>query len=138
MKEYKFAVSLCNGWCDGTITVKAKDREDAYDKAMDLIGNKLMKAFPDLDIPYNVELDENEELEDDQTDEVITAVDKALWDYASDNVDVVRDEETDMLHVMYHSDNNSFAIFDDVAHADFVNMSRLNIELSKRNIGYCG
>ena len=31
MKEYEFLVSLCGGWCDGTITVKADDYETAYE-----------------------------------------------------------------------------------------------------------
>ena len=55
MKTYKFAVSLCGGWCNGGINIKAKNEEEAYDKAMDYVVNKLVQAFPMLDIEYNVE-----------------------------------------------------------------------------------
>ena len=52
---YRFAVSLCGGWAGGTIEVKARNSEKAYDKAMDLVFNKLVKAFPELEIDYYVE-----------------------------------------------------------------------------------
>ena len=55
MKTYKFAVSLCGGWCSGHIEIKAKNEDSAYEKAMDYVVNKLVKAFPTLDIEYNVE-----------------------------------------------------------------------------------
>ena len=55
MKTYEFAVSLCGGWCNGSIKVSAKNEDDAYEKAMDHVVNKLVKAFPTLDIEYNVE-----------------------------------------------------------------------------------
>lgn len=62
MKEYKFFVYLCNGTCcDGYLTVKAKNEDDAYEKVMYMVGKRLMKAFPELDIEYSVELcDESE------------------------------------------------------------------------------
>ena len=65
MKIYKFAVSLCGGWCGGHIEVKAKNEEVACDKAMDYVANKLTKAFPTLDIEYNVEC-ENPDEEDEE------------------------------------------------------------------------
>ena len=55
MKTYKFAVSLCRGWCNGNISIDANNEEEAYDKAMDYVVDKLVKAFPTLDIEYNVE-----------------------------------------------------------------------------------
>lgn len=64
MKEYKFAVSLCGGWCNGHITVEADDEEEAYEKAMDHVVGKLVESFPDLDIEYNVEC-ESEDSEDE-------------------------------------------------------------------------
>ena len=63
MKTYKFAVSLCGGWCGGHINIKAENDEIAYDKAMDYVVNKLVKTFPTLDIEYNVEC-ENPDDED--------------------------------------------------------------------------
>ena len=68
MKTYKFAVSLCGGWCEGLIKVKAKNMEVAYDKAMKYVENKLTKAFPTLCIDYNVECEnpDDEEWDDDE------------------------------------------------------------------------
>lgn len=57
MKTYKFAVSLCGGYCGGSLEVKAEDEEKAYEKAMNCVANRLVKAFPTLDIEYNVECD---------------------------------------------------------------------------------
>lgn len=65
MKTYEFAVSLCGGWCGGHIKIKAKNEDVAYDKAMDFVVNKLIKAFPTLDIEYNVEC-ENPDNEDEE------------------------------------------------------------------------
>ena len=55
MKTYKFAVSLCNGWCSGYLDIKARSEDEAYDRAMAYINNKLTKSFPTLGIDYNVE-----------------------------------------------------------------------------------
>lgn len=55
MKNYKFLVSLCNGWCDGILEIKADNEDNAYDKAMDYVVNSLVKVFPTLEIDYNVE-----------------------------------------------------------------------------------
>ena len=55
MKLYHFYVYLCGGVCGGTIDIKAKDEDKAYDKAMDLVEKRLVQAFPELGIDYNVE-----------------------------------------------------------------------------------
>ena len=55
MKIYKFAVSLCGGWCDGTLNVKAENEDTAYTKVTERVLEKLNKAFPSLSIDYNVE-----------------------------------------------------------------------------------
>lgn len=60
MKEYKYYVDLCGGSCGGVMTIKAKDADDAYMKAMEDVGKRLYQAFPDLDIEYNVEIIEDE------------------------------------------------------------------------------
>lgn len=66
MKVYRFAVSLCNGWCDGLLNIKAKNEDDAYKRAMNYVGNKLTKTFPTLGIDYNIECDNpDEDIEDD-------------------------------------------------------------------------
>lgn len=53
--EYKFLVSFCDGWCDGVLSFYAEDEDQAYEQAMDYVGDKLATAFPELDIPYSVE-----------------------------------------------------------------------------------
>lgn len=63
MKTYKFAVSLCGGWCDGYLEFEAENEEVACDKAMDYVVQKLVESFPTLDIEYNVEC-ENPDDED--------------------------------------------------------------------------
>lgn len=56
MKTYKF--SVCFGdmyYCGGEINITADNEEEATEKAMDHVANKLVQAFPTLDIEYNVE-----------------------------------------------------------------------------------
>jgi hypothetical protein len=65
MKTYKFAVSLCGGWCSGHIDVRAASEDAAYDKAMDRVAKKLTNAFPTLGIDYNVECENPDEDYDD-------------------------------------------------------------------------
>ena len=138
MKEYKFLVGLCGGWCDGTLTVKANYYDEAYNKACDTVVERLVKVFPELEIDYDIEPAEDvDELDGDETNKVIKAVDNALHEYPTEYVDVVRDEETDMLNVMYHSWHNSFAIFEDVAHIDNVDMDRLGKYIDFIGVGYC-
>lgn len=70
----------------------------------------------------------------------IEAVDRALNEYDSDNVDVVKNEETGMLDIIYHSDNNSFAIQTNVSNPKYLNeygKETLVKELNKRHVGYC-
>ena len=55
MKTYKFLVSLCGGWCNGFLEFEAENEDAAYEKAMDFVTDKLVDAFPTLDIHYNVE-----------------------------------------------------------------------------------
>lgn len=56
--SYKFEVNLCGGCAGGTITIEASNEDDAYEKAMDFVLNKLTDAFPTLDIEVDVELAE--------------------------------------------------------------------------------
>lgn len=61
MKTYKFAVSLCGGWCNGAISIKARDEDEAYEKAQDYVVQRLVKTFPTLDIEYDVECENPDE-----------------------------------------------------------------------------
>lgn len=53
--DYCFKVSLNGVYCKGTISVKATDLDDAYQKAQNKVSDGLSKAFPELDIEYDVE-----------------------------------------------------------------------------------
>ena len=63
MKTYEFCVSLCGGWCNGSIFIDANDENEAYNKAMDHVANNLVKVFPTLDIEYSVECENPDEEE---------------------------------------------------------------------------
>lgn len=66
LKEYHFYVQICGGYADGNIEIEAESESEAYDKAIEYVGSKLFDALPELDIEYNVEIDEeDEEGEDD-------------------------------------------------------------------------
>lgn len=58
--EYLFTLSLNGVKCNGTISVKAKDPDEAYRKAQDLAETELCSSFPSLDISYDVEPVEEE------------------------------------------------------------------------------
>lgn len=55
MNEYKFAVIICGGYTNGEVTIEAEDEDMAYAKALEYVGTRLFKAFPELDIEYSVE-----------------------------------------------------------------------------------
>lgn len=66
MNTYKFAISLCGGWCDGKLVIEADNEDDAYEQAMDYVVSRLLSAFPDFGIDYDVSLtDSPEEKEQD-------------------------------------------------------------------------
>ena len=68
---------------------------------------------------------------------IINTVYEILEQYSSDNVDVVRDEETNMLNIIYHSRHNSFPIETNVAKFDDVDIEELEKELDNCNVGHC-
>ena len=58
--EYLFTLSLNRVKCNGNISVKAEDPDEAYRKAQNLAETELCISFPSLDIPYDVEPVEEE------------------------------------------------------------------------------
>lgn len=68
LKEYHFYVQICGGYADGNITIKAESESEAYDEAIEYVGSKLYNAFPELDIEYNVEIDEGDEDDENKDD----------------------------------------------------------------------
>ena len=58
--EYLFTLSLNGVKCNGTISVKVEDPDEAYRKAQNLAETELYISFPSLNIPYDVEPVEEE------------------------------------------------------------------------------
>lgn len=67
---------------------------------------------------------------------VIAATHRALCKYVAENVDVIRDDETNKLDVFYHSRHNSFCIESGVADYDDVDINELEIKLDDMGVGY--
>jgi hypothetical protein len=64
-KTYKFSVCLGDMYyCGGHIEIIADNEESAREMAMDYVANKLVKAFPTLDIEYNVECENPDDEEE--------------------------------------------------------------------------
>ena len=67
---------------------------------------------------------------------VVEAVKRALEKYDASNVDVVLDEESNTLNVIYHSKHNSFDIESYVADAKNIDFDELEILLEEFDVGY--
>lgn len=64
-------------------------------------------------------------------------IENALDEYSADNIDIARDEITGNLDIMYHSNNNSFAIVPNICSADDVDIDIIKKLSDKYDIGYC-
>lgn len=67
---------------------------------------------------------------------IVSMVEEELNEYSSDNVDVVLNEETGKLDIMYHSDNNSFLIRATGFDADKVDLEILEEGLDEFSVGH--
>lgn len=67
---------------------------------------------------------------------VVEAVRRALDKYDSGNVDVVLNEGSNMLDIVYHSRHNSFDIESDVASANDIDLRQLELALEEYDVGY--
>lgn len=54
MQEFDYEVYINDRKCDGIMTVEATDADDAYGKAVEIVGSKLYHALPELDIEYMI------------------------------------------------------------------------------------
>ena len=72
----------------------------------------------------------------DALKKVVDAASAALNNYDSDNVDVIEDEETGELVVMFHSSKTSHPITNTGVYADDVDLRKLEKELDKLTVGY--
>lgn len=73
----------------------------------------------------------------DNTNAVIEAARKAVSVYSTENVDVVLNEVSGMLDVIFHSDAQSFPIQHSVAMIDSVDRNALIEALDAMGVGYC-
>lgn len=64
-------------------------------------------------------------------------IETALDRYSCDDIDMVRNEITNKLELMYHSDNNSFVVVENICDADDVNVHLIQDVCNKYHIGYC-
>lgn len=68
---------------------------------------------------------------------IMYEVNKALIQYSSDNIDVVIDEESQQLCVIYHSNNNSFPIAANLGPKNCIDLKQLETFLDELHIGHC-
>lgn len=64
-------------------------------------------------------------------------IEDALREYSTDNIDIAKDEMTGNIDIMYHSDNNSFAITPNICKADDIDVDIIKNLSNKYGIGYC-
>lgn len=65
------------------------------------------------------------------------AINMSLLHYREENVDVVANEETEQLDVIYHSDNNSFPLVSGVCKVSDIAKDRVKEIACEYGIGYC-
>lgn len=58
MGNNKYIYSVSFGYTSGKLSVAAANEDEAQDKILESIGEKLADAFPELDIEYSVECEE--------------------------------------------------------------------------------
>lgn len=64
-------------------------------------------------------------------------IEDALKKYNADNIDIAKDEMTGNIGIIYHSDNNSFAIVPNICKADDIDIDIIKKLSEKYDIGYC-
>ena len=64
-------------------------------------------------------------------------IEDALSEYSSDNIDIAEDEMTGNIDILYHSNNNSFAIVSNICKADDIDIDIIKNLSDKYDIGYC-
>lgn len=131
MKEYEIKVTTVT-----TVYVEANNEEEARKQA----ATAYWEHEPD-DIQINIIGQGEDEVADvllvSPNVQVVEAAVRALERYDSENVDAVVNEETGMIDIIYHSDNNSFPIVSDVADAARVDKDLLADMLDVVGVGHC-
>ena len=62
----------------------------------------------------------------------------ALCKYSEDNVDIMKNEENNMIDIMYHSRHNSFPIISNICSAEDLTEEDIEKLVNSYNIGYAG
>lgn len=72
----------------------------------------------------------------DKTYKVVHAVRKVLQQYDATNIDVLRNTITDMIDIVYHTRNSSFAVKESVAYYCDIDIDVLEERLDELGVGY--
>ena len=73
----------------------------------------------------------------EKTEKIKKAVENALLKYDAENVDIVRQEETNVINIMYHSRHNSFPIVSNVCTANGLSETDIDKISREYDTGYC-
>ena len=65
------------------------------------------------------------------------AVKAALAQFCSDNVDIIKNEDSGMVYIMYHSRHNSFPIIGNVCTSYGLSESDISDIADYYDVGYC-
>lgn len=71
------------------------------------------------------------------SNQIVSMVEEELNEYDPDNVDVVLNEETGELDIIYHSSNNSFLIKATHIKIEDVDLKVLEEGLDEHYVGHC-
>lgn len=95
-----------------------------------------MEALPALKEGFKSYCESIEPVDVDPVSTIVGKVKDALVKYKPRNVDVVVDEETDELDIVWHSPKNSFPIDETHIPAGTVDLDALAAELDRLNVGH--
>lgn len=56
MNEFEFKVLINERECNGVMSVEAENTDEAYEKAVELVGSRLFAVLPELDIEYEIRM----------------------------------------------------------------------------------
>lgn len=122
-----------------TETNETVDNSEAYSMLADYFDcSEVTAVIADCDNDFYITYCES--IGDRKIKEIMNAVSDAVARYPSDNVDVVENELTGMMEVIYHSSRNSFTIHDDICRRldlSDKDMDTLVKKLDTYNVGHC-
>lgn len=113
------------------------------DKAYKMLANyfdcsEVTNVIVDCDNDFYVTY--RKSLGDQKIEDIMHAVNDAIAQYPADNVDVIKNELTGMMEIMFHSSKNSFLIHGNICRRldlSDKNINSLIEELDKVHVGHC-